>query len=245
MLDADNEINENGDKADSGEQALGFFIKSLWEKRASGLSLPSADVFRNVTSEDVANLLSLYPFLQMVSTTALFVGGMVPSFVKSRSGWTIHDYGDAMSSSLGYDLYKAGEYTDMVLLDRLFAENLEAEKRRKKREANEVEAEQVSSEGVNVEARAEEEETSKPLGTIVKQAYDTAVEMVEIAYYKGWKGIQIIAGSSVMQWAAWSAAQDYELEVLGFTPDKIAELKRRRVKTVPELLVDRKSVELK
>ncbi|MFA6409706.1 MAG: hypothetical protein WCW01_05990 [Gammaproteobacteria bacterium] len=237
MLETDNEMNENSAPNTSDENALGFFIKSLWEKRASGLSLPSADVFRNVTSEDVANLLNLYPFLQMVSTTALFVGGMVPSFVKSRSGWTIHDYGDAMSSSLGYDLYKAGEYTDMALLDKLFAENLEAEQRRKTRESNEDKTEQASGEDVNVEA--------KPLGTIVKQAYDTASEMVEIAYYKGWKGIQIIAGSPVMQWAAWSAAQDYELEVLGFTPDKIAELKRRRVKTVPELLVDRKSVELR
>lgn len=74
-------------------------------------------------------------------------------------------------------------------------------------------------------------------GTIVKQAVDTAAEMVSIAIEKGWPGIDIIDGHELMKWAAWNEAQNHEIVVNGYEPDETAHKRRERVKhlqkTVP------------
>ena len=56
-------------------------------------------------------------------------------------------------------------------------------------------------------------------GTIVKQMFDTATEMVKIAIKK-WPGIEIIDGTNLMKWAAWLAAKEKNYTLEGFDPEE-------------------------
>lgn len=67
-------------------------------------------------------------------------------------------------------------------------------------------------------------------GTIVKQAVDTATEMVSIAIEKGWPGIDIIDGHELMKWAAWNEAQNHNMVMNGYEPDEAAHKRRERAK---------------
>lgn len=67
-------------------------------------------------------------------------------------------------------------------------------------------------------------------GTIWKQAFDTAQEMMALAQKLGWAGVKIIDGHPFMQWAAWMYAQDEQMNLEGYEPDKEAHNKRRRIK---------------
>jgi len=193
----------------SNENALKFFLENLWGKRASGLNLPVDDIFKTVTSENIQYLLNLYPFLQIISTDASFTQAVEPKFITAKSGWVIHDYGEAMSSSLGNLLYSGAEYHSI---------NVNKDKKDDDNKGGEGDS------------------TLKPHGTIIKQAYDTAVEMIEIALQKKWPGIQIIAGTPVMEWAAWAAAEERKMQVIGFEADKNAQRKKQRLKTMPEIM---------
>lgn len=66
-------------------------------------------------------------------------------------------------------------------------------------------------------------------GTVVKQAFDTAVEMVEMIKER-WSGLHIVAGAEVMKWAAWVVANDLGMEVYGYEPSKEAEARAQRLK---------------
>ena len=62
------------------------------------------NLFRDISPEEIQYLLDLCPFLQIVDTVLHYVGDDQPpevQFIKARTGWTILDYGDAMSSSPG------------------------------------------------------------------------------------------------------------------------------------------------
>lgn len=64
----------------------------------------NVDLFRDISPEEIQYLLDLCPFLQIVDTVLHYVGDDQPpevQFIKARSGWTILDYGDAMSTSPG------------------------------------------------------------------------------------------------------------------------------------------------
>lgn len=67
-------------------------------------------------------------------------------------------------------------------------------------------------------------------GTIWKQAFDTAQEMMALAKKLGWTGVKIVDGHPIMQWAAWMYAQDEKVHLEGYKPDKEARDKRRRIK---------------
>lgn len=67
-------------------------------------------------------------------------------------------------------------------------------------------------------------------GTIIKQAYLTAQEMIAIAIQKQWQGINIIDGSPLMKWAAWMAAEDQEFGYSGYEPSDEDHKKRARVR---------------
>jgi len=199
--------NNNGAKS-----TLDFFLKNLWGKRAGGLNLPVEEIFSSVTPENIAYLLNfLFPFIQIVSTSAAFAGEAGLRFITAKSGWIIHDYGEAMSTSLGNFLYKGSDYYALTLPQK----------------------ESEASEGG--EAGGSGTSELKPNGTLVKQAYDTAFEMVELVHQKGWPGIQIVAGTPTMEWAVWVAAEEKKMKVVGFTPDKKAQDKRQRIST-PEIL---------
>jgi hypothetical protein len=67
-------------------------------------------------------------------------------------------------------------------------------------------------------------------GTICKQAFDTAQEMMALAKKLGWAGVKIVDGHPMMQWAAWMYAQDEDMNLEGYQPDKKARDKRDRIK---------------
>lgn len=75
----------------------------------------------------------------------------------------------------------------------------------------------------------EEEEGGSGHGTLVKQTYETAEFMVQYAIDQGWPGIEIIAGTPFMQWAAWMAAEDRNLIVFGYEASKTDKVKRDRI----------------
>lgn len=80
-------------------------IRDLWENRAVGITTQPLDFLDKAV---LAYLRELYPYLQMISIDAKFEDAVIPKFTKSPSGWVIHDYGQAMSSSPGKYLYGPG-----------------------------------------------------------------------------------------------------------------------------------------
>lgn len=58
-------------------------------------------------------------------------------------------------------------------------------------------------------------------GTIFKQAWDTSVEMLEIARDHQWKNITAADGHPLMLRALWINAEKMGLNVIGFTPSRI------------------------
>ena len=66
-------------------------------------------------------------------------------------------------------------------------------------------------------------------GTIFKQAFDSAAEMIQLAKELGWNGVQIVDGHPDMQRAAWVEACRIGVRLDGYQPDMIAEKTRRRI----------------
>lgn len=66
-------------------------------------------------------------------------------------------------------------------------------------------------------------------GTIHKQAFDSAAEMIQLAQQFEWGGVQIVDGHPNMQEAAWVEACRIGVRMDGFVADVKAEIKRRRI----------------
>lgn len=66
-------------------------------------------------------------------------------------------------------------------------------------------------------------------GTIVKQAFDSVVDMIGLAKEWGWAGVMIVDGHPDMQRAAWVEGCRIGVRVDGYTPDIEAEKQRRRI----------------
>ena len=181
-------------------------LKSLWGQRIAGIDLEEKNIFRPITPEDVVYLRKKYPFLQMINTEADFEEEIVPEFLTSKSGWTIHDYGDAMSSSPGENLFDGWD-------DKAFLAAVT--------KAEEEEGGEEGGEGGGI--------VYPGTGTMIKQMIDTGFDMVNLAIQKNWAGIEIIDGTELMKWAAWAAAAEKDLAVQGFEPDEEDEKKRRRI----------------
>jgi hypothetical protein len=67
-------------------------------------------------------------------------------------------------------------------------------------------------------------------GTLTRQTIDTAQAMIALAIEKGWAGVEIVAGSELMQFAAWMAAQDKGFALTGYKPTAQDQKKRERIK---------------
>ena len=141
------------------KQSIRDTVKNIWGKRDDGLFLPE-DMFAKlpITHEQILYLLSLYPFLQIVSTEAESFYEDGPKMIASTTGWLLHDYGDAISTSLGMLLFMANEYHQLV-----------------PRDADEEDGGDEGGEGVG--------ELKPGVGTIIKQAYDTAYEIILASFY--------------------------------------------------------------
>lgn len=66
-------------------------------------------------------------------------------------------------------------------------------------------------------------------GTIHKQAFDSACEIIQLAQEFNWRGVQIVDGHPNMQQAAWVEACRIGVRLDGFVPDVEAEKQRRRI----------------
>lgn len=66
-------------------------------------------------------------------------------------------------------------------------------------------------------------------GTIHKQSFDTACELIQLAQEFNWRGVQIVDGHPHMQRAAWIEACRIGVRLDGYTPDIEAEKQRRRI----------------
>lgn len=66
-------------------------------------------------------------------------------------------------------------------------------------------------------------------GTIVKQAFDSAIEMIQLAKEWGWAGVMIADGHPDMQRAAWVEGCRIGVRVDGYQADMEAEKQRRRI----------------
>lgn len=67
------------------------------------------DVLREISPEEIQYLLDRCPFLQIVGPTTELEPEEV-KIIQSESGWDIHDYGDAISSSPGRLLFGGGNF---------------------------------------------------------------------------------------------------------------------------------------
>lgn len=80
------------------------FFADIWGKRERGIPIPEIQ-WGPIRHQDVEYLLNQYPFLQIISTEPNFPEEITPQLITANSGWTIHDYGDAMSTSPGEWLF--------------------------------------------------------------------------------------------------------------------------------------------
>jgi len=195
-------------------------LKDIWAKRLQGADLTGVDWSRPVSDEDVAFLLSRYPFLQIVNNASDFSEEFKLSIVSANSGWVMHDYGDAISVSSGLFLYEwggnlyAGE-TPEGSIGEIIEKEIEASD---------------SGEGGDSDSGEGGDDVKPPPGTIIKQTFETAAEMVAIAKEKGWTSIYAVAGTRDMCWAAWMVAEELGLAFSGYDPTEEEEARHARVK---------------
>lgn len=176
------------------------FLKDIWSKRARGIELPEVDWGRPATREDVQFLLDHYPYLRLINTEAMMISQSDAKFIQVSSGWTVHDYGDALAASPGELLFGGGPWLPMPG----------------------EESDEEGGEG--------DKGLKPGKGTIVNQAFLTASEMIDIAIEKGWAGAEIIDGHRLMQWAAWVEAKERGFALDGFEPSEKEQEKRERVR---------------
>lgn len=88
---------------------LNDFAKLVWGKRSEGLPVPELNLKTEVTPEEVENILRRYAFVQIINPEALGENEEL-KLIRSKSGWMILDYGNAMSASPGEMLFDHGTY---------------------------------------------------------------------------------------------------------------------------------------
>lgn len=170
----------------------------LNEVHGEGAESLGVDLDFTVSEEDVLYFLNRHPYLQLLNLDPTFEDADKVNFIRAKSGWTIQDFGDALSSSQG-DLFFSG-----VVSQTLFADSGDDE--------GEGEAEFIPGDG-----------------TVIKQAFDTTHEMIDLIAER-WKGVHIVSGVELMRWAAWAIATEKGLEVYGFEPTKEDQARAQRVK---------------
>lgn len=86
----------------------------------------------------------------------------------------------------------------------------------------------------NPELADEDQGGDTGAGTLVWKSYEAAVAMIELAIEKGWPGVEIVAGTPFMQWAAWMAAQDKNYLLIGYEPSAAEKQKRERIRRLQQ-----------
>ncbi len=84
------------------------FAKLVWGRRAENLPVPELNP-DTITPQELENILKRYAFVQMLNPEASGEYAEI-KFLRSRSGWLILNYGNAMSASPGEQLFDHGTY---------------------------------------------------------------------------------------------------------------------------------------
>jgi len=172
-------------------------IESQIEEAAKKLNV-DVDILRDITEAEIQYLLDHCPFLQIVGPDMEVTPPEV-QIVQSESGWDIHDYGDAISSSPGRFLMGGGNF-------RIYFGD---------------EDDDEGGSGGDV--------INPGKGTIHNQAFVTAAEMVSMGHERGWHFFTIVDGHRSMKRAAWIKATEYGMVVDGFEPTEADEKIRQRI----------------
>lgn len=122
-----------------------------------------------------------------------------PKIVSSRSGWAILNYGNAIASSPGEYLFN---YAGMPQQARKRAQN-------------------PSQEG--------DDEGGNDIGTLSKQRFVTAEDIVAQALKNGWDSIHIVDGDPKFIWAIWVQAEQKKIAVTGYKFGKEEQERRERL----------------
>lgn len=170
-----------------------------WQKTLHRLGLDAADI-ANVRTTDILYLADNWQFLQVVEISGTRETLPTPECIIAKSGWTIINYGDAMATSPGKWIFRGGYFQ--------WTENMD-------------EADDDGSGGRGI--------VNPKHGTIHKQAFDSAAEIIQLAQQFGWQGVQIVDGHPNMQRAAWVEACRIGVRLDGYIPDMQAEKQRRRI----------------
>lgn len=78
-------------------------ITNVWTQRNLGIDLAqNIELFTPADIEYLCN--NYYPFVQLINSEAIFDEEVQIKFITTSFGWTIHDYGDAISTSASHDI---------------------------------------------------------------------------------------------------------------------------------------------
>ena len=214
-------------------KAAEFFLKNLWGKRAKGMDLSLTDIMRPVTHENLEYLCNYYyPYVQIISTGALFLNEVEPKYIRTQSGWVIHDYIDAMSTSRGSLLYDtSGEYFQEITYVHGEGGDEHGNVKINLIEKAKLLQKNSTRQGSGDDGDGGETELKPISGTTVEQMFDTSLEMILLAKERNWAGIHIVSGTKLMEAMVWAHATNYGIKVSGFEPTKEDELRRQRLKT--------------
>lgn len=152
-----------------------------------------------VRASDIAYFADHWQFLQVIESSGEKKPLEKPELIEAKSGWTIINYGDAMCTSPGKFIFGGGYF-------RVFSGD---------------DDDDDDDEGGGI--------VNPKKGTIFKQAFDSAAEVIQLAKELGWGGVQIIDGHPNMQRAAWVEACRIGVRLDGFMADVESEKKRRRI----------------
>ncbi len=188
------------------EEAPAFHFESLQEAHQRlDLPLDIDEVSkRGVTVEDLLWILDRFPFVQL--TDGEKKAEPLPEVeVRSApsSGWDIHNYGNAMSSSPGRLLFGSSSSDDS--------------------------GDDEGSGGLQV------------FGTIVRQRYMTARDMVALAIDQGWGAVYVVDGHPKMMRDIWIESQAQGITVIGYKPTEADIATRDRIQLSADALVAKRS----
>lgn len=172
---------------------------SDWQKTLARLGLSEPNITK-VRSSDILYFAKRWQFLQVVEGGGHIKPLEKPALIEGKSGWTIINFGDAMTTSPGKFLFRGGYFC--IYFD-------------------DDDDDEGGGEGGGI--------VNPKKGTIFKQAFDSAAEIIQLAKELGWNGVQIVDGHPDMQRAAWVEACRIGVRLDGYQPNVDAEKQRRRI----------------
>ena len=160
----------------------GTFEEGSIQELASRFNMkidPDDLIARGLTKSDVLWLLDHCPFVQLTDGNQQAKPLDQVEVMTAETGWMIHNYGDAMSSSPGRLLFGSG---------------------------------------FSVSDDDEGSGGFQAVGTVVRQRYMTAREMVAIALKQGWGSVYLVDGHPKMMRDIWIESQTQGITVIGYEP---------------------------